>query len=111
MSQILKFARDISAKRAILKMSDIVNAVAEANELDAVQLLSKRKPNHIAQARYMVYHIAYKRGMTLQHIAELMGREEHSSVLAGVARAAEIRTAYPDGRFALILAELEGKLL
>lgn len=48
------------------------------------QLRSKRKPNEVCFARYVMFRFLYNKGYTLKKIGATYGERDHSTVLSGL---------------------------
>lgn len=69
----------------------VLELVAAESGVSREQLLSKRRTDYVAHARFVAFYLCHKvMGMSLHQINERFGRADHTGVLYGVQRVEEL---------------------
>lgn len=71
-------------------VSDLIKAVAEEFCVDPVFLIGPQKPKIITPARYALYTILVRRGMSRKRAGKVCGGRDHTTIMHGLDRAREM---------------------
>ncbi len=83
----------------------ILKRAAEMHKLPVAELIGPCRSRYYVEARFAAMAALRNRGMSTTRIGRLLGNRDHSSVIHGCKRAAQMAAAEPG--YADIIAELE----